>query len=76
MAMLKKPRKHNVHATFSRAEPDKLYIAGKFWPVGKPFHISDAPRKVDVLTNTKKRRSSWRFKHNKTHFVLIKQTEH
>ena len=43
MAMLKKARKHNVHAAFSRAEPDKLYIAGKFWPVRKPFHISDAP---------------------------------
>ena len=64
MAILKKAREHNVHAAFSRAEPDKLYIAGKFWPVGKPFHISDAPWKLGVLSNTKKRRSSWRFKKN------------
>ena len=43
MATLKKARGDIVHAAFSRAEPHKLYIAGEFWPVGKPFHISDAP---------------------------------
>ena len=32
MATLKKARQHKVHAVFSKAEPDKLYIGGKFWP--------------------------------------------
>ena len=41
MAILKKARQHNVHAVFSKAEPDKLYIGGKFWPVGKPFDIEE-----------------------------------
>ena len=41
MATLKKARQHKVHAVFSKAEPDKLYIGGKFWPVGKPFDIEE-----------------------------------
>ena len=41
MATLKKASQHKVHAVFSKAEPDKLYIGGKFWPVGKPFDIEE-----------------------------------
>ena len=41
MATLKKARQHKVHTVFSKAEPDKLYIGGKFWPVGKPFDIEE-----------------------------------
>ena len=41
MATLKKARQPKVHAVFSKAEPDKLYIGGKFWPVGKPFDIEE-----------------------------------
>ena len=41
MTTLKKARQHKVHAVFSKAEPDKLYIGGKFWPVGKPFDIEE-----------------------------------
>ncbi|KAL9957289.1 hypothetical protein ACROYT_G038905 [Oculina patagonica] len=41
MATLKKARQHKVHAVFSKAESDKLYIGGKFWPVGKPFDIEE-----------------------------------
>ena len=41
MATLKKARQHKVHTVFSKTEPDKLYIGGKFWPVGKPFDIEE-----------------------------------
>ena len=41
MTTLKRARQHKVHAVFSKAEPDKLYIGGKFWPVGKPFDIEE-----------------------------------
>ena len=41
MGTLKKARQHKVHAVFSKAEPDKLYIGGKFWPVGKPLDIEE-----------------------------------
>lgn len=39
MDTVKKAREHNLRAAFSKAEPDKLYIGGKLWPVGKPFRI-------------------------------------
>lgn len=41
MATLKKARQHKVHAVFRKAEPDKLHIGGKSWPVGKPFDIEE-----------------------------------
>ena len=35
MAVLKKARRNDTRASFSRSQPDKLYINGDFWPVGK-----------------------------------------
>ena len=34
-------RKNNIPATFSRAQPDKLFIKGNFWSVGKPLEIPE-----------------------------------
>ena len=39
MATLKKAKEHNIPASFSRAQPDKLYIRGKLWPTGKPLVV-------------------------------------
>ena len=41
MDTVKKAREHNLRAAFSKAEPDKLYIGGKLWPIGKPFRIQN-----------------------------------
>jgi len=35
MAVLKKARRNCMRASFSRSQPDNLYINGDFWPVGK-----------------------------------------
>ena len=35
MDTYKQARQNNIPASFSRAQPDKLYIRGKFWPTGK-----------------------------------------
>ena len=35
MAVLKKARRNGMRASFSRSQPDKLYINGDFCPVGK-----------------------------------------
>jgi len=35
MAVLKGARRNGMRASFSRSQPDKLYINGDFWPVGK-----------------------------------------
>ncbi|XP_068729122.1 tropomyosin-2-like [Montipora capricornis] len=34
MNTFKEARKNNIPASFSRAQPDKLFIKGKLWPVG------------------------------------------
>ena len=39
MNTFKEARKNNIPASFSRAQPDKLFIKGKLWPVGKPLEI-------------------------------------
>ena len=39
MDTYKKARQNNIPATFSRAQPDKLYIRGKFFPTGKVLEI-------------------------------------
>ena len=39
MNTFKEARKNNIPASFSRSQPDKLFIKGKFWPVGKPLVI-------------------------------------
>ena len=35
MDTFKKARRNNIPASFSKAQPDKLLIRGKFWPVDK-----------------------------------------
>ena len=32
---LKKAKKMKMKATFSSSQPDKLFISGELWPVGK-----------------------------------------
>ena len=39
MDTFKKARRNNIPASFSKAQPDKLFIRGKFWPVGKEFEL-------------------------------------
>lgn len=41
MPTLKRAKQRGIPASFSRAEPDKLYIRGKFWPAGKTLEIPD-----------------------------------
>ena len=41
MATLKKAKQLNIPAFFSRAQPDKLYVRGKLWPVGKALDTPD-----------------------------------
>ena len=41
MNTFKEARKNNIPASFSRAQPDKLFIKGKLWPVGKPLEIPE-----------------------------------
>ena len=35
----KKARRNKILALFSKAQPDKLFIRGKFWPVGKELEL-------------------------------------
>lgn len=39
MDVFKAARKNKIPASFSKSQPDKLYIRGKLWPVGKPFDL-------------------------------------
>ena len=39
MDTFKKARRNNILASFSKAQPDKLFIRGKFWPVGKELDL-------------------------------------
>ena len=41
MATLKKAKQLNILASFSRVQPDKLYVRGKLWPVGKALDTPD-----------------------------------
>ena len=41
MATLKRAKQLNIPASFSKAQPDKLYVRGKLWPVGKPLDATD-----------------------------------
>ena len=36
----KTARRNNIPAAFSKSQPDKLYIRGRLWPIGKPFDLS------------------------------------
>ena len=39
MDTFKKARRNNILASFSKAQPDKLFIRGKFWPVCKELDL-------------------------------------
>ena len=39
MDTFRKARENKIPAAFSKAQPDKLYIRGKLWPVGKTLEI-------------------------------------
>ena len=39
METLKKARRNNIPAVFSKAQPDKLFIRGKLWPFGMPLEL-------------------------------------
>jgi len=39
MDTFKKAKKNNIPASFSKAQPDKLLIRGKFWPSGKILEL-------------------------------------
>ena len=39
METFKKAKRSNIPVAFSKAQPDKLYIRGKLWPVGKPLEL-------------------------------------
>ena len=41
MNTFKEARRNNIPASFSEAQPDKLFIKGKFWPAGKPLEIPE-----------------------------------
>ena len=41
MNTFREARKNNIPASFSRAQPDKLFIKGKLWPVCKPLVIPE-----------------------------------
>ena len=40
MDTFKLAKRNKIPATFSKSQPDKLYIRGKLWPVGKPLDLS------------------------------------
>ena len=39
MDTLKTAKKNKIPASFSKSQPDKLYIRGKLWPIGKPLDV-------------------------------------
>ena len=40
METFKEAKKRGIPAYFSKSQPDKLFVRGKLWPVGKPLGIS------------------------------------
>ena len=47
MPTLKKARRNGLKASFSRSQPDKLYINGKFWPQGKCLEVAEEVEETD-----------------------------
>ena len=47
MPTLKKARRNGLKASFSRSQPDKLYINGKFWPQGKLLEVVEEVEEAD-----------------------------
>ena len=44
---LKKARRNSLKASFSRSQPDKLFINGKFWPRGKFLEVTEEVEETD-----------------------------
>ena len=47
MPTLKKARRNGLKASFSRSQPDKLFINGKFWPQGKCLEVTEEVEETD-----------------------------
>ena len=41
MAVFKEARRQGMRASFSKSQPDKLFINGKFWPPGKRLDAAE-----------------------------------
>ena len=41
MPTFKKAQRNGMRVSFSKSQPDKLFINGKFWPYGKLLETSD-----------------------------------
>ncbi|KAL9976218.1 hypothetical protein ACROYT_G013490 [Oculina patagonica] len=41
MAVFKEARRQGMRASFSKSQPDKLFVNGKFWPPGKRLDAAD-----------------------------------
>ena len=39
MDVFRLAKRNKIPAAFSKSQPDKLYIRGKLWPVGKPLDL-------------------------------------
>ena len=39
MPIFKKAKENKIPAAFSKAQPDKLFVRGKLWPVGKALEL-------------------------------------
>ena len=39
MKSFKEARKNGIPAVFSQSQPDKLYIRGRLWPVGRELTV-------------------------------------
>ena len=47
MPTLKKARRNGLKASFSRSQPDNLFIDGKFWPQGKCLEVAEEVEETD-----------------------------
>ncbi|XP_068739303.1 GRIP and coiled-coil domain-containing protein-like [Montipora capricornis] len=47
MLTRKKARRNGLKASFSRSQPDKLFINGKFWPRGKFLEVAEEVEETD-----------------------------
>jgi len=41
MAVFKEATRQGMRASFSKSQPDKLFINGKFWPPGKRLDAAE-----------------------------------
>ena len=39
MQIFKEARKNGIPAVFSQSQPDKLYIRGRLWPIGRELTV-------------------------------------